>query len=730
MYRVHRMIGIVVAVAVVAAVAVGVAPTGVVRAQGEGPPDPSGAIGAEVTPPTGADSLAPPVSTMPQALVPQRQCFSPVADAFVYNYFPTTNYGNDPTLQISSIGDVTLDQRTAFLRFDVSTLPSDAVILSAVLQMYALSSAYGGTGYLEVVQGSWTEGGLTWNNQPSRDTAEIDVTSWPASTDPTFAPWQRWTATDLVIKWVRGMLANNGLAVDARGIDTAATAFSSREGNDTWDPQLCVEWATYVDPLDPDAVSWASGRDYNSSDFGAWFAEMSRQGYMLTDIEVDEVDGQERVGGVWQENTDGRDWLETRDMSQATFDSYQETRAAAGYRIIDQEVYQLGGVTYYAAIWMQNVENLGWENYYNVTSTQFATLFTTYFNMGYLPIDVDAYEIGGQLRYAAVWQENIEGLNWYEWQDLTSQEFADYFDQYQANYRMIDVESYQSGGQQYYAGIWVENTNNRGWAEYREMTSKGFHETWAALRDAGYRLIDYELYPTGDGWRYAGVWRQNGDRLNWALKDNVDAAVEAYFASNALPGMSVAIEQNGTFRYLRGLGYKDVDDAVTTDSRTIYRLASVSKAVGGILGVRLSQDGVLDLSAPSAAYIPGLPAFQSHTVSETLTIRSGVGHYPDFPTITGHYDTAYAAVQQLWNNPLVSAPGTQCYYSSHGYTFSAPRWRVRPVQLSGRSSQPRLPFHTTSPRSWRKTGACRIRSDRWSSGLTATATPRRSVQTI
>ena len=188
--------------------------------------------------------------------------------------------------------------------------------------------------------------------------------------------------------------------------------------------------------------------------------------------------------------------------------------------------------------------------------------------MGYLPIDVDAYEVGGNLRYAAVWQENIEGLNWYEWQDLTSEQFSSYFDQYQADYRMIDVESYQSGGQQYYAGIWVENSNHRGWAEYRNMTSKDFHQTWAALRDAGYRLIDYELYPTGAGWRYAGVWRQNGDRLNWALKDNVDALVEAYFTNNNLPGMSVAIAQNGTFRYLRGLGYKDVDDAVTTDSRS------------------------------------------------------------------------------------------------------------------------------------------------------------------
>ena len=97
------------------------------------------------------------------------------------------------------------------------------------------------------------------------------------------------------------------------------------------------------------------------------------------------------------------------------------------------------------------------------------------------------------------------------------------------------------------------------------MTSKAFHEEWAALRDAGYRLIDYELYPTSAGWRYAGIWRQNGDRLTWALKGSVDALVEAYFTSNNLPGMSVAIAENGEFRYLRGLGFQDVDDSVATE---------------------------------------------------------------------------------------------------------------------------------------------------------------------
>ncbi|MGW8251992.1 MAG: serine hydrolase, partial [Anaerolineales bacterium] len=243
------------------------------------------------------------------------------------------------------------------------------------------------------------------------------------------------------------------------------------------------------------------------------------------------------------------------------------------------------------------------------------------------------------------------------------------FEELKDTYRMIDVESYPFNGVQYYAGIWVENVNQRGWAEWRDMTAKGFGDKWIQLRDAGYRLINYEAYPTSNGWRYAGVWRQNTDRPNWALKDDVDALLEGHFDEFDIPGMSVAIAQNGQFLYLRGFGFADIDDAIIAESRTIYRLASISKAVGGVLSLRLNEQGMLNLDAASSSYIPGLPAQHTHTVRQTVSNRSGVGHYEDYPSVSGHYTTALDAVQQIWDGPLVYAPGAGYKYSTHAYTF-------------------------------------------------------------
>ncbi len=324
---------------------------------------------------------------------------------------------------------------------------------------------------------------------------------------------------------------------------------------------------------------------------------------------------------------------------------------------------------YFAAVWIFNTEDLEWISYYDRTDAEFATLFDRYNGVGYMMIDVDAYTVDGNTRYAAVWVDNSESLDWAEWRDLTSAEFSDKFEQYRDSYRMIDVESYSIGGNQYYAGIWVENRNGRGWAEWRDMNSKEFGDKWLIYRDAGYRLIDFEVYPTDNGWRYAGIWRQNSDRPDWALKDEVDAYLEGYADEFDIPGMSVTIAQNGTFLYLRGFGYADIDDEIIAHSRTIFRLASVSKAVAGALSLRLEDEGLVDLDDPTRDLVPAMPVQHTHFISQTVSNRSGIGHYEDYPDIEDDYSTALAAAMQLWDEPLVYPPGQGYKYSTHAYTF-------------------------------------------------------------
>lgn len=426
-----------------------------------------------------------------------------------------------------------------------------------------------------------------------------------------------------------------------------------------------------ADPLifDADQVGWASVRNMSSTEFAADFAAR-KDTQILTDIEVDEVNGQQRVSGIWQDNVDNRGWAEHRNLSSSEFSDKWNLYRDNGYRLVDQESYTLGGTRYYAGIWVENGEHFAWASYRNLTSAEFSDRFQQYKD-DYLMIDFEAYAVGNSTRYAAVWVENEENLAWVERRGLTSAEFSDYFDQYKDTYRVLDVESYQVNGQQRYAAIWVENTNGRAWQEWRDMTANDYRNRWIRNRDLGYRLIDFEEYETDNGIRYAGVWRQNSDRPDWSLRTTVDTLVKNHLDDYDVPGIGVAIAYQGEIEYMRGFGYQDVANNEWYSARTVNRLASVSKAVGGVLLMDLAEQGDINPDLATRHYVPEMPVHQSHTLKELASNRGGVGHYSELGlgTVNTQYDTALEASELFWDKPLVAPPGTQYFYSTHGYTL-------------------------------------------------------------
>ncbi|HSR34451.1 MAG TPA: serine hydrolase domain-containing protein, partial [Anaerolineae bacterium] len=91
--------------------------------------------------------------------------------------------------------------------------------------------------------------------------------------------------------------------------------------------------------------------------------------------------------------------------------------------------------------------------------------------------------------------------------------------------------------------------------------------------------------------------------------------------------------------------------------------------VAGVLAMVLSEQNLLDLSRGTDFYII-IPYHHTHTVSQTLSNRSGIGHYETYPDIEGDYATALDAVKKLWNIGLVYQPGMVYKYSTHAYTFA------------------------------------------------------------
>ncbi len=434
---------------------------------------------------------------------------------------------------------------------------------------------------------------------------------------------------------------------------------------------------------DPNDVNWASIRGLSSNAFGKYFQKKKSQGYRVIDIEVDKIGGQTRYSAIYQKNIDKRGWASLRNLTHEQFSQRWKDYRAKGYRLIDQEAYKIGSQRLYAGVWEENKEKLGWVSYRNVDSAEFSKRFKNYKSQGYRIVDVEAYPSGGKTKYSAIWVKNTAGLGWAEYRDMSKSSYASKFKEFkQKGYRVLDIESYKQGSTQKYAAIWVKNTNGRGWAARRDMDANWFGNWWKTYKDEGYRLVDFEAYPTAQGTRYAGVWRQNGNRLNWSGKTTVDNAIKQYKNENKLAGISVAIARNGKIIYSRGFGFADIENKKVYSADTVSRHASVSKLVTALLTMRLLDLNQISLDKSTRSYVSSLPNHHTHTVEQLMRHRSGIRHYRgskrkncEVPNNSAwkdssntQYSTATQAATLFQSNPLMFSPGSKRCYTTHGYT--------------------------------------------------------------
>ncbi len=422
--------------------------------------------------------------------------------------------------------------------------------------------------------------------------------------------------------------------------------------------------------FDPPTVGWSSYRNQSSSEFHDTYLEL-REEYLPVDLEID-TPGYE-VGSVWQRNLDDRAWKVKRNLTTSEYSTYWKARRAEGYRVVEQENYVIGGVRYWAGIWVDNTEDLEWMSYRGMTAGELDDRMDQARAERLMPVDIDEYSTGSGRRYAAAWVTS--GVrDWRFHRDLSKQQWADTFEvNADDGYRVLSFESVRISGKQRYSGVYVSNDNGRGWAFRRDMSSKGYANWWYRYRDLGYRVVGLDRYETQDGTRYAAVWRQNSDRPSWSLRSRVDDLVEAELDDDEAPGIAVGVYVGGQARYLRGFGDAD-EDGYWMDSSHIGSIASVSKAVAGVLTFRMRDLGEVDLGDESEDLVPAMPDHHTHTVGQLLSNRGCVRHYGEGLSNSmadESWDTARDAAEEFWDGSLWCDPVTQDidHYSTHGYTL-------------------------------------------------------------
>lgn len=125
-----------------------------------------------------------------------------------------------------------------------------------------------------------------------------------------------------------------------------------------------------------------------------------------------------------------------------------------------------------------------------------------------------------------------------------------------------------------------------------------------------------------------------------------------------IPGMAVAVLQDGRVRWASGFGRTDASAGRAVDENTVFEAASLSKPVLAYIALRLADAGTLDLDRPLAEYLPE-PQLATELRAGGITARTVLVH------------TTGLQNERMGNQPLALAfaPGERFGYSGEGYTY-------------------------------------------------------------
>lgn len=145
-----------------------------------------------------------------------------LGDSYTSNADPTTNYGGDELLRVNGA------QQTAYIQFNLGSVPSGAVVSRATLKLFVDSVISAGSFNVDYVSGAWSEQAITSELSPSLGNmiaANVAVTAEDKN------QYILIDITPAVQAWLSGSEPNHGIALVANGAFSAS--FDSKENTAT-----------------------------------------------------------------------------------------------------------------------------------------------------------------------------------------------------------------------------------------------------------------------------------------------------------------------------------------------------------------------------------------------------------------------------------------------------------------------------------------------------------------
>ncbi len=145
-----------------------------------------------------------------------------------------------------------------------------------------------------------------------------------------------------------------------------------------------------------------------------------------------------------------------------------------------------------------------------------------------------------------------------------------------------------------------------------------------------------------------------------------DAILTALVNEHKVPGISITVLEQGEVLLQKGYGYADLDQRTRIDpTKTIFRIASVSKPIAATALAHMVNEGIMDLDTSFYEYVPYFPK-----KPWDFTIRQLAGHTAGIRGYRGKeygLNESYSIKESIAifkDDDLLFQPGTDYHYNS------------------------------------------------------------------
>lgn len=135
---------------------------------------------------------------------------------------------------------------------------------------------------------------------------------------------------------------------------------------------------------------------------------------------------------------------------------------------------------------------------------------------------------------------------------------------------------------------------------------------------------------------------------------------------------SIALRADGKLIYQNAFGLKNLEDSqkIKPDSKTAYRIGSISKMFTSVLVFQMVEQGKLSLNDPLSKFYPSVPFASEITIDQMLQHSSGIHSFtddPDYPEYMEVEQSHKQMMARIYASKPDFKPGEKNSYSNANY---------------------------------------------------------------